>query len=45
MTTLGYGEFVPNYAAAQGVVVFNVVFGYFLLTVGVSILGRKLIRR
>lgn len=31
MTTLGYGEFVPNHAVAQSFVVLNVLAGYFLL--------------
>ncbi len=45
MTTLGYGEFVPNHAGAQSFVVINVLFGYFLLGVGVTILGRRVIGR
>ena len=45
MTTLGYGEFVPNNAIAQSFVIFNVLAGYFMLGVGVTILGRKVIGR
>lgn len=45
MTTLGYGEFVPCHPAAQAFVVLNVLVGYFLLAVGATILGRKVIAR
>lgn len=45
MTTLGYGEFVPQNVVAQVFVVFNVLAGYFLLAVGITILGRKVIGR
>ena len=45
MTTLGYSEFASNHIAAQSVIVVNVIVGYFLLAVGASILGRKVIGR
>jgi len=45
MTTLGYGEFVPNHPVAQSFVVLNVIVGYFMLAVGVTILGRKILWR
>jgi len=43
--TVGYGEFVPIGCLAQLAVVLNIVLGYFLLGVGTTILGRKVIGR
>jgi hypothetical protein len=45
MTTLGYGDFVPHHWVAQLFVILNVFAGYFLLAVGATILGKKVIGR
>jgi Ion channel len=43
--TVGYGDFVPSHWISQLVVVLNIAFGYALLAIGSTILGRKVLAR
>jgi hypothetical protein len=42
--TVGYGEITPRTELAEIVVVANILFGYGLLGIGLTILGRKVVR-
>lgn len=44
-TTLGFGDITPNTPTAAGVVVFEVVIGYIMLGILISILATKVARR
>lgn len=44
-STLGYGEFVPSHVFSQILVILNIILGYVLLGLGLTILGRKTLRR
>jgi hypothetical protein len=43
--TLGYGDFVPSNIQSQIVVIINIIVGYLLLGVGLTIIGRKVLSR
>ena len=45
LSTLGYGDIIPKSALSQFFVLCNIIVGYILLGIGLTILGKKILRQ